>query len=300
MVATGVLLLAKVLGDQGWQVTHEPEVDGFTPDLRIRKHEADFLVEAKHVPGGFEIPPAYGRLRAALSGVRTRTPANFSKIEVGGQSSLRGFVAFLRRALRNPRPGEQVYEEPGVEIRFDLHLPPCDHEVGVCFSYSPGMMRSSDRTKVVAAIDEKLVKHPFPLIIALQSIGGIGFFADVEDVLYGTQAYSFPISHKTGGPAGEGRHIRMADAATTRPNSDGDRVRRRLQAVLPFEVPITDRGWTVRARVLANPAGPEAPGLREFKPIPSLIAPDPEKMGYVGADGRPLEKNEQIADEFLP
>jgi hypothetical protein len=37
MVAVGVVLLGKLLSDQGWQVEHEPEIAGQTPDLRIRK-----------------------------------------------------------------------------------------------------------------------------------------------------------------------------------------------------------------------------------------------------------------------
>jgi hypothetical protein len=300
MAAAGVLLLAKVLVEQGWGVEYEPEIGGVTPDLRIRKGQADFFVEAKHVLGDFEIPAAYGRIRAALSGIRTKTPANFSKVEVDGRASLKGFAAFMARALRDPRAGDQVYEEPGVDICFDLHLPPLEYELPVCLSYSSGALCFNDRPKLLAAIDEKLKKYPFPLVIATQSIGGVDIFMDAEDVLHGSQGYSFPVSHKTGGPAGEGRHIRMGDGATMRADSSGERARDRLLALLPFEVPINEHGFFVRARVLANPSGPEIPELREFLPIPSLLHIDATKMGYVGAGGVPLGKLDEGRDCFVP
>lgn len=107
-------------------------------------------------------------------------------------------------------------------------------------------------------------------------------------------------SHETGGPAGPGRLARKPDAIVSRRDADGDRVRNRLEALLPFEVHVADSGFAIRARVLANPAKDEVAGLGEFRRIPSLLRLDPETLGYFGADGKPLGAGEKVADVFLP
>ncbi len=115
---------------------HSPGPGGKRPVASgLRKGEANFLVEAQHVAGDFGLPPSYQRIQAELRGIRTRTPASFSRMEVDGRASLRGFKAFLRRALDEGLQGPQVFQEPGALICFELHHPPLDGESGVSFAY---------------------------------------------------------------------------------------------------------------------------------------------------------------------
>lgn len=300
--ATGSLLLAKMLTDQGWTVAYEPEISGATPDLRIRKGSAEFVVEIRHVAGELALPAAFDRVRASLQDIRTKTPASFSVLEVDGGASLKPFRQFLTQVLRERRSGPQDYRAPGVHIRFKLHLLPRETETGVFFSYGrEGVIALDDRPKVRAALDEKLKKYRFPLIVALQGINDGDLFRAAEDVMYGSVVGVFPVSRAKGEPPPPARVERLSDSAVLRPNSDGDRVRTRLDALLPFTVQIGhQRGFVIRARVLGNPARAELPGLREFLPIPSVVPIDPERMGYVGSDGMPIGEKAPILDEFIP
>ncbi len=298
--AAGVLLLAKVLGDQGWGVEHEPEISGVTPDLRIWKGGANFLVEVRHVAGDFGLPPAYQRVKAALKGIRTPTPASFSRMDVDGRASLKGFKAFIRQALKEQREGTQLFQEPGVVIAFELHHPPLESELEVFFAHHDDGRWFDDRPKVQAALDEKLKKYPFPLIVALQGIETGDLFGAAEDTLFGSEVYVVPVSLKSGAAAGPGYPSRKPDAAVARQDSDGDRVRSRLEALLPFEVVVRDEGFAIRARVLSNPAREVAAGLREFIPIPTLLRLDPQSFSYFGSGGKPLGNDENVPDLFFP
>jgi len=266
-VAAGVIFLAKVLMNYGWAVEHEPTVSGVTPDLRIRKGQADFLVEARHVVGELGLPVGFQRLKAAIRPIRTRTPAEFTCIEVDARAPLRGFRAFLRKALRENRPGPQVYEETGVRIAYQL-LPELPNEVGAFFSYVPDATWFDDGPAVRAALDEKLKKYPFPLVVALQGVDTGDLFSAAEEAPYGTEVVRIPISHKTGGPAGLATLARRPESVAGRAGSDAERVRTRLEALLPFEVVGTERGFAIRARVLSNPAKPSVAGLQEFQHNP--------------------------------
>lgn len=302
MATTGGLLLAKVLRDHGWIVEYEPEVSGTTPDLRIRKGSAEFVVEVRRIVGDLRLPPAYERLRASLRDIPTKTPAHFTMIEVGGGASLNRFREFLLQVLRERRSGPQEFREPGVRICFELHLTPRETETEVFFSYGRReMITLDDRPKVRAALDEKLKRYRFPLIVALQGIDDGDLFRAAEDVMYGSIVATFPISRASGEPLPPAHVERLPDSAVLRRNSDGDRVRARLEALLPFTLQIASgRGFMLRARVLGNPGRPEVPGLREFLPIRSVLPVDPERMGYVGSDGEPFGEKEPIADEFIP
>jgi hypothetical protein len=300
-VAVGVLLLAKVLSDQGWQVEHEPEVAGLTPDLRIVKGGANFLVEARSVVGPFGLPSAYQRLEAELARTRTRTPAVFHTMQVDGRASLKRFKAFLLGALEEKRQGRIVYQEedPPVLICFEL-LPPLDEEVGVFTGHQGEATWFDDRPAVQVALDDKLDKYRFPLIVALQGIDTGNLFDAAEETLFGTEVVKIPIGHATGGPVGPASLARQPDAIGLRPNSDGERVRNQLEALLPFEVLVGDEGFKVRARLLANPLKTDVVGLEEFRPIPSLLPIGPGRLAYVGREGKPLGDDEPIIDGFIP
>jgi hypothetical protein len=75
-------------------------------------------------------------------------------------------------------------------------------------------------------------------------------------------------------------------------------VRERLEALLPFEVIVTERGFVVRARLLANPAKPHLSSLEEFRPIPSLLHAGPREMAYCDGDGEPTPPAE-LNDHFV-
>jgi hypothetical protein len=301
-VTIGILLLAKVFTDQRWTVEHEPEVSGQTPDLRIRKGDVEFLIEARHVQGDFAFPPALQRLKAALKDMPTRTPARFTRIEADARASLRGFKAFLRRVVDQRVVGPQRYEERGVLIEFELeHSFAFHEEVDVFLSYAPeDFFCFNERDVVRAALDEKLKKYPFPLIVALQGIDTGDLFRAAEDELFGAKVIEFPISHATGGPVGPPQLARANDSGVSRRNADGARVRARLNALLPFEVSVKDRGLAVRARVLANPAKPDVVGLDAFQPIPTLRHVGQGAMRYFGSDGVPVCGDEPLADLFIP
>lgn len=299
-VAAGVLLLAKVLTDQEWIVEHEPEIAGVTPDLRIQKDGAAFLVEARQVVGDFGLPLAYPKLRAELADIQTRTPVSFSTMDVDGGASLKGFRKCLQHALEERRPGPQEYREPGVFICFELLLPPLEYETGAFLGHDGEAIWFDDAPSVRAALDEKLKKYPFPLIVALQGIDTGDLFGAAEDVLYGSKAFQVPISHATGAAVGPVRLVRQPDSVVVRPGSDGDRVRDRLEGLIPFELGATDRGFVVRARLLANPAKLDVDGLEKFRPIPSVLHLPSGGMSYVGADGQPLTEEDAIPDVFLP
>lgn len=296
--AAGVILLAKLLADHGWTVEHEPEIDGVTPDLKITKNAAEFVVEARHVRGDFGLPSGYQRLQAALRGITTRTPAHFSVIEVDGGAGLKPFRAFLLRALRDQKTGPLEFHDKGVRICFELHHPPLDSEIGVFLTCSPEPLWFDDRAAVRTALDEKLKKYPFPLILALQGVDTGDLFMAAEQELLGGEVIEIPISHVTGGPAGPERIARARDSALLRGGSDGARVRDRLQALLPFEPFVSGRGFQIRARLLANPAKPDAVGLEQFRPLPSLMHTGPGQMGYLDGDGN-LTLPDELRDCFL-
>ncbi len=66
-----VLLLAHTLHHLGWLVEHEPEIDGGTPDLRIKRACADFVVEVRQVIGWTRVPNRrdFERVEKALEGL---------------------------------------------------------------------------------------------------------------------------------------------------------------------------------------------------------------------------------------
>ncbi|MFT3916558.1 MAG: BsuBI/PstI family type II restriction endonuclease [Anaeromyxobacteraceae bacterium] len=298
MAALGMLLLAKTLHGHGWEVEFEPEIDGLTPDLRLRKGPVCFIVEVRHVAGPLGVPDGHQRLRAELRSVRARTPAQFSTISIDGRKSLKGFFKFLKDKILAGDPGPHVYQEPGILIRFKL-LPAFDEEVGVFFAYSPAMAISIDDAPAVrAALNEKLTKYRFSHIIALQGIDTGGLFRAVDQVLFGTEVFVVPIGPER--PADEVRIDRRPDAAVWKPDADGARMRQRLDAVLPFEVGMGERGFHIQARVMANPARPHVTGLDSFRPIPALVHADGELMRYVGPGGDFVSEGETIRDYFVP
>ena len=68
--AAGVLLLAKTLTDQGWQVEHEPEIEGVTPDCRITKNAAEVRSSRR------DTSPGTSGCLPATSGSRRRSGAS--------------------------------------------------------------------------------------------------------------------------------------------------------------------------------------------------------------------------------
>ncbi len=272
--AASTLLLALALHEFGWVVEHEPVIDEETPDLRIAKRSAQFVVEVRQVIGWTrdQTRTAYTRVGEALDGLRTRTPLHFMGTpHVAGGASLRGLRPFVKRAL-GTGPGEYEFRDEGVLLVFHVGDDVGD-EIPAFTGYVGTPMHGDDYDAIRAAIDEKLKKYKLPLVIALEMVDCIWAFESVEEVLCGRQVMQIPINTSTGSPAGEMTLGRAPDGMVIRGDSDAQRARDRLDALLPFQVGIRSDGFRLGARVLANPFRPGAL-LREFTPIPRLLVTD--------------------------
>lgn len=287
--AVSTLLLAKTLADHGWNVEHEPEFAGGTPDLRISKAGIEFIVEVKQILGSARSSnqPAVDRLQRSLARIRTQTPLHFLGVHISPSAKLRGFLAFVRRTLQAQPKGRIVFRDDGVLLSFEL-MSPLGEEVGAFGSYVGEGMWIGDHDTVRAAIDEKLKRYSCPLIVALDMVDCIHPFNTVEEVLLGQEQIVIPINPSTGGPAGEAHTGRALDGVVLRGNRDGERVRERLVALLPFELRQSDEGFRVSARLLANPASDHAAGLDAFLPVPCLVVSerraDSVTLRYLGEE----------------
>lgn len=199
---------------------------------------------------------------------------------------------------RSGARGPHTYATPGVLVRFEL-LPEREEEGGVFLGYSPETAICIDDAPAVrSALREKLRKYRFPIIVALQGIHTGDLFEAAEKVLFGTEVFVIPVGPR--GATGPARLDRQQDSAVWQNDSDGARIRTRLDAVLPFEVGVGDQGFFLRARLMANPARPSVAGLESFRPMSTLVHADAETMRYTGPEGRYLRDDERVQDYFVP
>lgn len=272
--ALGTLLLAQTLTDLGWEVEHEPEEAGGTPDLRIRKGEVVYLVEVRRVAGSMR--DVFSRdislLRDALSDFETKTPIYIQRVRVDGQSSLKPFVKHLKKLLAGPRPVKlQVFNQDGVYVQFHVHKP-LETEIPAVSGWAGEPILGQDLEAIRAAIHEKLGRYKVPLIVALDLRHLPWSFHAIEDVVFGQTVVKVPIRMDGGAVDEPVRVARANDSIFVEAGSNGERARTRLQALLPFQLTSSDtRLLAVQARVIANPALVPAPQLREFDPIPRLV-----------------------------
>lgn len=271
--AAAVILLGLTLSNLGWSVQHEPVIDGNTPDLAIKKDNAEFVVEVRQVIGWTRDPDqrTYHFVKKALDGVTTTRPLHFTAAHVSPNVSLKRFRRHVEEIVSNPAvKGRQVFSDDGVLIAFIVG-DDIGSKIPAFTGYVGQPMAGDDHDSVRAAIDEKLKKYKYPLIIALDMVDCIYPFMTVEEVLYGRNVIKIPINMATGGPAGEPTWGRAADGIVVRRDRDAARARERLHAVLPLTCPLGDEGFRVSARLFANPYSSEVAGLRGFKPIPRFL-----------------------------
>jgi hypothetical protein len=280
--ALGTLLLAKTLEDLGWQVEHEPEEAGGTPDLRIRKADAVYLVEVRSVAGPLRdaFSTDISRLRDALRGIKSTTPITIRCARLGGQSSLKPFVRHLKDLLTAPKSDKvHVFTQNDVYVEFRIHEK-LEYEVDVLHGWIGMTSHGQGLDDIRAAIHEKLERYKVPIIVALDLRNLPWSFRAVEEVALGQVTVSVPLEPDEGDAIESLRVSRANDSLFAAPGSDGARARTRLQALLPFRLHSADsRLYAVHARVIANPALDPSNQLDEFDPIPRLIVTEEREEG---------------------
>jgi hypothetical protein len=305
--AVGGLLLAKTLQELGWAVDFEPEIDGGTPDLRITKRDVSFVVEVRRVEahGAPPVSKALARLQDALSGFETLHPIWIRATQIDGQASLRGFTQFIKSLLSGePAVGRHSYHRDRVLVVFDV-CQRADDPVPAILGWAGGVTFGGQHDVVRVHLNKKLFAYKVPLIVALDFYNSVNPFRTVEDVLLGRQLIQVPIDLSGASDAGEPELTRADDGLVFHPGSDGDRARRRLQGVLPFElVTAADGRYAVRARVLENPIAEGVAGLDAFEPIPRLAVVERTEqhvtMRYGGQGGRALAPEQLAAWQHVP
>ena len=289
----GELLLAKMLDNLGWHVTFEPKLEGGTPDYLIAKGDEAYVVEVHSVSrlATSICEDSVARIRDKLHGLLSHTPISIRSASVPGTSSLKPFVAYLKRLLSSsPAPGEHVFHKDQVLIVFRT-LAPLPEPMPVFFG-SSGSGSGNYCSAIRAHIDGKLKKYKIPLIVALDFFDPFDAFDDVVDVLLGEPVMRIPVAFGDEPPENP-TYGRADDGLVLRPDAQGERARRRLQAVLPFHLATaTDGRYAVRARILANPMAPSRLDLAPLAPIPRLIVIGETEgepvMHYVDERGEPF------------
>lgn len=275
--ALGLLMLAHTFKSTGWEIDFNPVIDGLTPDLLIRKGDAEFVVEVTRVTGRLSrenaSDAAYRRIHQELEGKTTRTPISLRMSHVDGKASLKPFVRELEALLVNPPVTDDCHtiSYEGVTVMFDIADPfetPFPMLLGGHERFSMG----SESDLIVAAVEDKVHKYKHPLIVALDLVGlGAGFNA-VSDALAGTKVFRIPVNLEKGGGSGAPSVGRLNDATLTH---------ERLLAVLAFEWR-QGLSWlhVVEPRLFV-PLGRSADTFRDFAPIP-IQNPCGEEPSYWG------------------
>jgi hypothetical protein len=70
---------------------------------------------------------------------------------------------------------------------------PFSRDMPIIFGWSEGFTHGDDRTKVRAAIQEKLGKYKLPLVVALDLFNPMSPFETTEHVVLGAIAFSVPL-----------------------------------------------------------------------------------------------------------
>lgn len=277
--ALNQLLLACVLEDNGWAVEHEPGLDGLTPDLLITKGEARFLIEVVQFAQQDPDAPQVAWIRDAFVGRTTHRPISIVTASIEGSASLRPFVDYvmgfdgLSRMRRRRR-----FRSQGVHVLFDLH-PSFDAPMPVIFGWGGRTRYGLPKEEIRERIARKVKKYKAPIIVALDVVGVVHPQHATDEAFYGTTTYNYPFDPERGVDVGvEATMGRLLDGLLNQRGRDGDRVRERLVAVLPFEVDHAldnDLLFRVAPALLANPLHPQASLLRAFSPIPRFVATTP-------------------------
>ncbi len=308
--AINQLLLAATLEDNGWAVEHEPEVQGGTPDLRVQKAGASFIIEVVRVEVVEPTDAAIARVRDALHEHTTLRPISINSVHVDGSASLKPFVLHvlgLSSAPAEVRQGQ--FRSEGVYVAFDLH--PAMPEAGlVLLTWSPGARFINDVPDIRGAIARKVKAYKVPLIVAVDLVNVTRPIAAAEAAVYGTQAYSMPVNLSPEQSAQlaeqtEGSWIRLADGPLNAPGSAGTRARDRLIGVLPFYVGLDEQlRYAVNTALLGNPLSSTRESLTDFSPIPhcvpTAISQGKATMTWLNGTGTPMDYPEWMRWSWAP
>lgn len=303
--AIEVLLLAKMLDDQGWAVEFEPEEGRYTPDLRITKGDAVFVIEATRVAAQATSPSQsdLNRIADALAGITTLTPITITNISLNGSASLKPFRRHIRELLAgSPCPGPHHFHQGDVFVGFDVEPELSEpHSAYAGCNYNP--IHGGQLNEVRARLNEKLAKYKFPLVVALHFFDTPNPFKAVEEVLFGRQVIQASVD-VVGRKLGKPRAGRAADGLLSHRGDEGKRARARLQAVLAFTVSHERNGLSIRARVITNPASTAPLKLTEFVPIPRLVVVEEtngyRKLKYLDHRDRPFAPKKLITWRHVP
>jgi hypothetical protein len=294
--AINQLLLGAMLAELGWNVDPEPNIDGKTPDFRIEKDGAEFVVEVMRVERPDPFEEAIARIRDALEPYSTHRPISITGAHVNGSASLKGFVRHVR-SLEDAPPGQTGgrFREDGVSVAFILHERVAQPR-RILLSWSPGTRVGDFVDDIRDAIAEKTKRYKLPLIVAVDLVGVIRPFEDTQSALYGNQVFSIPV-RRDGGElppdVPEVSLIRIPDGPLTARGAAGKRARARLIGVLPFQVSLNPQlHYSVNAALLGT-----LQATRElvsgFSPMPHCVPTEigerEATMTWFGGEGPPLE-----------
>ena len=302
--AIGTLLIAKTLGDLGWEIDFEPEVDQSTPDLRIRKSNSEYLVEIKRVREtaiDHEQERMIARVRDALKDEQTLTPIFLRSISLSPQASLKRFVRSLRRLWDEEKAvgTSHLFQDDGVAIGFRVPTRFAEPMPAI-LSWSGGGHIVDPVPMIRRHLNDKLKKYKFPVAVALDfdETYLTDPFSAVEQALYGQEAFQVHVDladDVESTPPSPVR-VRLQNGLLQRRNGEAKRARERLRAVLPFVVRDTDV-YQVQARVLANAALDTLESLAEFAPIPRLVVVE-ERQGQRRLEY--LDRQNEVVRENVP
>jgi hypothetical protein len=290
------LLLGATLEELGWDVEHEPQLGKQTPDFRIRKSEAEFLVEVVRVEKVDPFERAVALIRDAFEPHTSHRPISITAARIDGSKSLKRLVAYVRSlgdAAAEKTRGK--FQEDGVFVAFHLHERRPEPK-RMLFSWSPGSRFGDHIDDIREAIAAKAKRYKLPLIVALDLVGVVRPFEETQSALYGKEAFSIPVRMDGGElPPGvpEVSLIRLPDGPLIARGAGGKRARARLIGVLPFVVGGDSQyRFTVNAALLGTLLSTREL-LEPFTPIPTCvptaIGEQEATMTWFGGQGVALE-----------
>ena len=283
IAAVDALLLAKTLHDLGWHVDHEPVRESLTPDLCIRRGDAEYIVEIRTVIGQLaDRRQQYERVSQALDGVEGPFPLTITNVDLAPNASLKAWARRGRELVAGgDTPGPGVFSSPGVTVGYVLRDADPDGTLYPAVTGHQEMLFGNDADRVEKAIDEKLRKYRQPIIVAVDLIDMMYGFNDAFEAFYGARPIVQPLA--LGPPPHRNAYLGPAQGGIL---VGGDRcairARERLVALLPFVLRREDSGeLAVRARLMANPAMEPLDDFAEFAPMPRLITAERTTKGPV-------------------
>jgi hypothetical protein len=299
------LLLGATLQDLGWEVEHEPLIDGRTPDFLVRKKAAEFVIEVARVERKGTFEACIARIREAFEPYRTSRPISIDEAEVDGTASLKGLIQHVL-ALSDAPPSltEGEFREPGVFVAYEVFQKQSEPK-RLLWAW-PSVEWENYADAIRARIRAKSKAYKRPLIVAVDLAGIADAFEDARLALYGSLAFSVPVwtgdlPRPAEAAAASIRHL--PDGPLNAPGSEGRRARERLLGVLPFERGLREDHFFINAALLGT-FQTTREQLAPFQPIPYCVPTSSDesgvRMAWFGEGGKPLEDPEWMRWTWTP